>query len=407
MPAPSTIRMTARSGARVRWTTPFGTTNPWPGPEVHRAVFQVDEEPALDDVEELVLVVVLVPVVLAPDDAEPDDRVVDPAEGLVVPRVGARPRPGRARPPPPAARSGRPGGSRTGSRACPPCLTPSGSVALTAQGIRDGPDRTTSFSDRAGGVADRGNRGLSSGVMTPDTDTAAPPDPARRSAMLIVFLVVVIDLLGFGIVLPLLPRFAETYLGRQRRRRRGVVIGLLYSLVLADAVRLRAAVGPALRPHRPAAGAAPGPGRVGRLLRASSASPRRCRPSRPTLALALLLRVAGSAPASPARPSARPRRSSPTAPRRSSASGMALIGAAFGIGFTFGPLIGWAGEEVFRGAHVGAGGRGVRGCRWSRCSWGGDLAGDAAARPEAAARAVQPRPHGRGAADADRRARWC
>ena len=28
MPAPSTIRMTVRSGARVRWTTPFGTTKP-------------------------------------------------------------------------------------------------------------------------------------------------------------------------------------------------------------------------------------------------------------------------------------------------------------------------------------------------------------------------------------------
>jgi MFS family permease len=35
---------------------------------------------------------------------------------------------------------------------------------------------------------------------------------ARRSAMLIVFLVVFIDLLGFGIVLPLLPLYAEKYL---------------------------------------------------------------------------------------------------------------------------------------------------------------------------------------------------
>src|SRR6516165_9179766 len=33
-----------------------------------------------------------------------------------------------------------------------------------------------------------------------------------RSAMLIVFLVVVIDLLGFGIVLPLLPRIADSYI---------------------------------------------------------------------------------------------------------------------------------------------------------------------------------------------------
>ena len=35
---------------------------------------------------------------------------------------------------------------------------------------------------------------------------------SNRSALLIVFLVVFIDLLGFGIVLPLLPRIGETYL---------------------------------------------------------------------------------------------------------------------------------------------------------------------------------------------------
>src|SRR4051794_30892607 len=35
----------------------------------------------------------------------------------------------------------------------------------------------------------------------------------QRSALFIVFLVVVIDLLGFGIVLPLLPLFGRTYVG--------------------------------------------------------------------------------------------------------------------------------------------------------------------------------------------------
>ena len=44
---------------------------------------------------------------------------------------------------------------------------------------------------------------------------AAPPDEAarrRRSALVIVFLVVFIDLLGFGIVLPVLPIIADVYL---------------------------------------------------------------------------------------------------------------------------------------------------------------------------------------------------
>src|SRR5919198_4614906 len=42
---------------------------------------------------------------------------------------------------------------------------------------------------------------------------AAPEEvaSASRSALGIVFLVVVIDLLGFGIVLPLLPRYAKDY----------------------------------------------------------------------------------------------------------------------------------------------------------------------------------------------------
>src|SRR6516162_8675723 len=39
--------------------------------------------------------------------------------------------------------------------------------------------------------------------------TPAPPQTASRSALLIVFLVVFIDLLGFGIVLPLLPLYAS------------------------------------------------------------------------------------------------------------------------------------------------------------------------------------------------------
>src|SRR5262245_507449 len=61
------------------------------------------------------------------------------------------------------------------------------------------------------------------------SDPAAPPPPAslpapevvvpaggrsERSALLIVFLVVVIDLLGFGIVLPLLPIYGENYVAQ-------------------------------------------------------------------------------------------------------------------------------------------------------------------------------------------------
>src|SRR6478736_1421385 len=63
-------------------------------------------------------------------------------------------------------------------------------------------------------------------MTTPD---AAPPDKSARRAMLTAFLVVSIDLLGFGIVLPLVPRYAETFLGGYPDLEKGVVIGLLYS----------------------------------------------------------------------------------------------------------------------------------------------------------------------------------
>src|SRR5579863_6471141 len=39
--------------------------------------------------------------------------------------------------------------------------------------------------------------------------TAAPPAEKRRAALLVLFLTVFIDLLGFGIVIPFLPLYAE------------------------------------------------------------------------------------------------------------------------------------------------------------------------------------------------------
>ena len=61
--------------------------------------------------------------------------------------------------------------------------------------------------------------------------TPSPPAPAKKtkSALLIVFLVVFIDLLGFGIVLPLMPRYATEYLGGTGDLAKGAIIGALYS----------------------------------------------------------------------------------------------------------------------------------------------------------------------------------
>jgi hypothetical protein len=62
----------------------------WDGKALSRAeldcpAIQINLEAPFDHVEEFVLLVVLVPVKLALQDAEPHDAVIDPAERLIVP----------------------------------------------------------------------------------------------------------------------------------------------------------------------------------------------------------------------------------------------------------------------------------------------------------------------------------
>jgi len=178
--------------------------------------------------------------------------------------------------------------------------------------------------------------------------TPAPADAAKSAAhgkhmaMFIVFLVVFIDLLGFGIVLPLMPRFAVDYMSGFADWEKGLVIGLLYSSFslmqfvfspmwgrISDRIGRRPIVLLSL------AGSVVFYG----LFAFACTLP----PAQSTLALLLLLasRIgAGIAGASVSTASAVIADS--TTPEKRS-KGMALIGVAFGIGFTFGPLIAYAG----------------------------------------------------------------
>jgi DHA1 family tetracycline resistance protein-like MFS transporter len=197
--------------------------------------------------------------------------------------------------------------------------------------------------------------------MTPDIDTptpaeAPPPaiEPARRPAVLVAFLVTAIDLLGFGIVLPLVPRYAEVFLTGTDETAKGAIIGILYSSFslmqfifspmwgrVSDRIGRRPVLLLSLT----------GSVVFYALFGVAAALPA----ARSTLAVALLLasRVgAGIAGASVSTAAAVIADSTPPERR---AKGMALIGAAFGIGFTFGPLIAWAGEEAFLGARWGPG----------------------------------------------------
>jgi MFS family permease len=182
----------------------------------------------------------------------------------------------------------------------------------------------------------------------PDTERTSPAVGAgsARKAMFIVFLVVFIDLLGFGIVLPLLPLYAKDMLepllpGPENRPLRGPVLGVILSvfslmqfifapmwgrvsdrngrrpillLGLAGSVMFYALFGIAseVGQSAPAAG----------------------------LALLIAARI-GAGIAGATISTAQAVIADSTTPERRS-RGMALIGAAFGIGFTFGPILGFA-----------------------------------------------------------------
>jgi MFS transporter, DHA1 family, tetracycline resistance protein len=182
------------------------------------------------------------------------------------------------------------------------------------------------------------------------SDTSpAEPQPSNRSALFIVFLVVFIDLLGFGIVLPLLPLYATDLLeplfpgeGSGQHALRGALLGVLMSSFsfmqflfapvwgrISDRIGRRpilllGLVGSVL--FYGLFGVASELGAAGHLSL--------------SLALVFVARLgAGVAGATIA--TAQAVIADCTPPERR-ASGMALIGMAFGFGFTFGPLLGFA-----------------------------------------------------------------
>ena len=60
------------------------------GPEINRALFQIDQKAPAHDIEKFIFALVMMPVILALHHAEPHDRLVHLAKRLVVPLVLAR-----------------------------------------------------------------------------------------------------------------------------------------------------------------------------------------------------------------------------------------------------------------------------------------------------------------------------
>ncbi|HVS40550.1 MAG TPA: MFS transporter, partial [Gemmataceae bacterium] len=181
---------------------------------------------------------------------------------------------------------------------------------------------------------------------------SGPPqsDPAARKALFIAFLVVAIDLLGFGIVLPLLPRYGEVYVGAwlgiadkealKHDVRVGLVLGALFTIFsLMQFVfapmwgRLSDRYG-----RRPflLMGLA-GSVAFYTLFGYASDLPHTAEWAGLALLLLFLSRLGAGVAGATISTAQAVIADCTTAEKRK--HGMALIGMAFGVGFTFGPLV--------------------------------------------------------------------
>ncbi len=187
-----------------------------------------------------------------------------------------------------------------------------------------------------------------------------PADYPSRSALVIVFLVVVIDLLGFGIVLPLLPLFASTYVEvvfptQGDKAFGGAIIGLL----MASFSAMQFVFAPIWGRVSDRYGRRPILllGLAGSVVFytlfgiASDLPATNVQLAGFALTLLFVARIgAGIAGATISTAQAVIADCTPPEKRK---HGMAIIGAAFGIGFTIGPVVGFAGAYFFP-SHRGA-----------------------------------------------------
>jgi MFS family permease len=156
------------------------------------------------------------------------------------------------------------------------------------------------------------------------------PDAPRRGSLLVIFLTVFIDLLGFGLVIPLLPIYARQFTVDES--------GLLIGLLMASFSAMQFLFAPVWGRLSDRIGRRPVLmiGLAGSVVFYTLFG---IATVMQNLALLFVTRI-GAGIAGATIPTAQAYIADTTT-LETRAKGMALIGAAFGLGFTFGPLLGY------------------------------------------------------------------
>ncbi len=212
------------------------------------------------------------------------------------------------------------------------------------------PDSNNSSNNSEKGVSTEGHQNIPQvNLDSGDASiTAIENKKAKRAALLIVFLVVVIDLLGFGIVLPLLPRYADEIVPAETPKAiKGIITGSMLSIFSA----MQFLFAPIWGRWSDRVGRRPvlligliGSvifyllfGLVSHYLITENAWF--------VLGLIFLTRLGAGVCGATISTAAAVVADCTSKEKR--AHGMALIGAAFGIGFTVGPLVAFAALSIF------------------------------------------------------------